>query len=143
MGAETAALLGDLELARSEAIRNGVPVVICSVADPAPTPATCSSSTNWQSGWIVFTDANGDGVHGATETILRQQQPFSGGASADTATASANLYAISFNRQGFPGLTAPAKFTIRDTPAHAALARCISISTVGYFHRDLGAGACP
>ena len=49
-------LLGDLQLARSEAIEQGRPVTICRSVDGA----TCAAANTWQSGWIVFMDANGN-----------------------------------------------------------------------------------
>lgn len=51
-------LLGDINLARSEAIKRGVRVAICSSADQA----TCAASTNWATGWIVFIDQNNNGT---------------------------------------------------------------------------------
>ncbi len=43
-------LLGDLQFARAEAIKEGRTVTVCVSNDGA----TCANSTTWQSGWIVF-----------------------------------------------------------------------------------------
>ncbi len=51
-------LVGALNLARSEAIKRGVRVTVCKSAGGA----TCTTSGNWEQGWIVFTDLNGDGA---------------------------------------------------------------------------------
>jgi type IV fimbrial biogenesis protein FimT len=57
-----------LNLARSEAVKRGRPVTVCRSTDGA----SCSGSgVNWETGWIVFTDANGDGVVDAGDGILR------------------------------------------------------------------------
>lgn len=46
----------DLNLARSRAISHNIQTVIC----PASDSDDCSGLSNWQQGWIVFTDLNGD-----------------------------------------------------------------------------------
>lgn len=43
-------LLGDLQFARAEAIKEGRTVTVCVSSDGA----NCANSTTWQSGWIVF-----------------------------------------------------------------------------------------
>jgi len=61
-------LVGALNLARSEAIKRGVRVTVCKSSDGA----TCTTSGNWEQGWIVFTDGNNDAAYNsATETLLR------------------------------------------------------------------------
>lgn len=47
---EINALLGDMQFARGEAIREGQAVSIC----PSNDGATCLVTTIWNSGWIVF-----------------------------------------------------------------------------------------
>ena len=44
-------MVGDLNLARTEAVKQGRTVTLCGSTDGA----TCNSA-NWESGWIVFTD---------------------------------------------------------------------------------------
>ena len=53
--------IGALNVARSEALKRSGSVSVCASTDQA----TCSGSTNWSTGWIVFTDLNGDGVKSA------------------------------------------------------------------------------
>src|SRR5580693_8818391 len=92
-------LLGDLQFARAEAIKEGRTVTVCVSVDGA----TCANSTTWQSGWIVFSDPTDVGVVDPGETILRWQKTFS---STDTFVASnilspVTLSAITFNREGY------------------------------------------
>jgi len=47
------AIVGDLNLARTEAVKGGRVITVCGSNDGA----TCNT-TNWESGWIVFTDIN-------------------------------------------------------------------------------------
>ena len=67
-------LLGDLLLTRSEAMKRHTRVVICKSADGQG----CSAVGGWQQGWIVFEDANGDGLRGAGEKLVRRQPARSG-----------------------------------------------------------------
>ena len=48
-------LVTALNLARSESVRQGIPVSMCSSIDGA----TCAGAGDWGSGWIVFTDNSG------------------------------------------------------------------------------------
>lgn len=61
-----------LNAARSEAVTRSMPVAVCASADQA----TCSDSTDWSSGWIVFTDATGEpGVFDGDDELLHADQP--------------------------------------------------------------------
>lgn len=65
-------LVTHLNAARSEAVTRGMPVAICASSDQA----TCSESTSWSSGWIVFTDDSGEaGVLDDDDELLRAAQP--------------------------------------------------------------------
>src|SRR5215472_3186299 len=67
VSSEVNGLLGDLMYARSEAIKEGQDVTLCASADGA----TCSGSTAWNAGWIVF--SNAANAAQPTGGILRQQ----------------------------------------------------------------------
>ena len=55
----TSALASDLGFARSEAIMRNVPVLVCA---KSPSSSNCTSTVNWQSGWLICVDANDDGA---------------------------------------------------------------------------------
>ena len=58
-------LYADLTLARGTAAAKGQRVTICQSSDSA----TCTGASTWQSGWIVFVDADGNGTfEGPTST---------------------------------------------------------------------------
>jgi type IV fimbrial biogenesis protein FimT len=58
-------IVGDLNLARSEAVKQGRTVTLCASNDGA----TCNTS-NWEAGWIVFTDLDRDNVVDAGIDVL-------------------------------------------------------------------------
>lgn len=63
-------LLYHLQLARSEAVRLSQRVSICPVT--LQDQEECSNSSDWNKGWIMFLDANGNGVfEPSTDTIVR------------------------------------------------------------------------
>lgn len=65
------ALLFDLYLARSEAIKRNARVVLCKSADGL----TCVSEGGWEQGAIVFHDVNNNGWRDPAESIIYQEQP--------------------------------------------------------------------
>jgi type IV fimbrial biogenesis protein FimT len=58
----------DLNLARSRAISHNIQTIVC----PSTTSNECSGSSDWQQGWIVFTDLNGDRQKQDGEPLLKQ-----------------------------------------------------------------------
>ena len=58
-------MVGDLNLARTEAVKRGRTVTLCGSTDDA----SCDT-TNWESGWLVFVDANGDRVVDAGDILI-------------------------------------------------------------------------
>jgi len=130
---EANALVGDLQYARSEAVKQGITVSICVSTDGA----TCSTTTtSWAAGHIVISNPTA-----AAGTVLRVQAAFSG---TDTAADITNGVAqISFNRDGFAGvpsttawngfasLPAPVYLTVHDAANTASLGSCVLISPVG------------
>jgi len=66
-------LVGDMRLARSEALRRSVPVTVCSLA--ANSTSACSvGGATWVNGWLVFMDLNGDGVVDAADEVISVKQ---------------------------------------------------------------------
>lgn len=62
------ALQTDLNLARGRAITHNTQTVIC----PTSGINECSGEPDWESGWIVFTDLNGDHQKQAGEPTIKQ-----------------------------------------------------------------------
>jgi type IV fimbrial biogenesis protein FimT len=117
-------LLGDLQYARGEAIKEGQTVSVC-VSNNA---TTCTGGSSWQNGWIVFSDVNGNGAVDAGDTVLRVQATFSG---SDSFAANNNVTLVTFNREGFAAVTNGTMVTLRTVPEVTSYTRCLSIGLVG------------
>ena len=126
IAAEVNGLVGDLQFARSEAIKEGLPVTVCVSTDGATCVAGLGN-TAWNTGWIVYSDLNNNGAPDAGE-VLRVTSGFPG---ADTFTTTATS-AVIFNREGFAtGLAGGAIFTLHATPTNTASTRCVSVTAMG------------
>jgi type IV fimbrial biogenesis protein FimT len=62
------ALQADLNQARGHAISHNIETVIC----PALSSDDCSGLSDWEHGWIIFADLNGDRRKQAGEPLLKQ-----------------------------------------------------------------------
>jgi len=71
IAAITNQLSSSFQYARSEAVTRGKTVTVCKSNDVSDSTPTCVSGANWQDGWVVFVDDNGDGDLDTGETPLR------------------------------------------------------------------------
>lgn len=146
LSAEVNGLLGDLQYARAEAVREGLRVTAC----VSNNRTACTGGGNWANGWIVFADTNGNQVVDAGEVVLRVQGAFTG-ATPDTFSASGNLTAVTFNREGFATTAAgfpDTQITLTDPTNNTVWTRCLWITPVGLLtagnHMNTPAGkTCP
>jgi type IV fimbrial biogenesis protein FimT len=103
-------LVGELAIARSEAIKRNTTVVLCRSANPTATTPTCSTgstgSKTWESGWLVFQDANGDKVYTTAggDTLLRVHEAITGGNTLRGSDTELGDY-LAFTRDGVTTLT--------------------------------------
>lgn len=79
-------LLSDLRYARHAAVDRNQRVVIC----PGKPASGCANSPQWEDGWIIFADPNGDRVRQSDEALLRES-PLLQGLSARTSQARQRL----------------------------------------------------
>jgi type IV fimbrial biogenesis protein FimT len=136
MAGEMNGLVGDLQFARAEAIKEGQTVTIC----VSTNGTSCTGTTAWTNGWIVFSDPNGNQTVDAGETVFRIQPTFT---STDTLTTT-TLTAISFNREGFAlSLGSAPLFTLHNTPSISSYSRCLLVSVIGQLTLQMsGTGSC-
>ena len=124
IAAEINGLLGDLQFARAEAIKEGRTVTVCVSSNGTG----CTGGTAWQNGWIVFSDPVNFGVVDAGETVLRAQKTFSG---TDTFVSN-GITSVTFNREGYAApIAAGTLLTLHDSSNTSAWTRCLSINLVG------------
>ncbi|VWX62444.1 Type IV fimbrial biogenesis protein FimT [Burkholderiales bacterium 8X] len=123
--------LNDLQFARSEAIKQGLPVYICPTADNA----VCSGANNWATGWLVYVDADSSGTLDSGEQITRIRSAWSDQdtfvANAPAAGATLPLQ-IGYSRDGLALLSgSSALLSLRTASANANAMRCIAIEPAG------------
>ena len=102
--AATNALATALTLARSEAVRRGQTATLCVSSDLS---SCAASSTDWEDGWLVWSDANGDGVLDSAEIVSAQE------ALPSNISVTATSGNIQFDGTGLLTST-PATFTLCD-----------------------------
>jgi len=129
---EINALLGDMQFARYEAVKEGEPVRICPAASASAT--TCSTTTSWSGGWMVLSNAL-SGSSG-TANVLRRQLPFSSFSSTDTLTTT--VTSVDFDREGYAmglagtgGLNGTVVFSLHDATSTTSYTRCLMLGVAG------------
>lgn len=130
-------LVGDLQFARSEAIKRGQPVTVCASSD-----GTTCDTTLWHSGWIVFSDPVASAAVPDPEAVLRVRRAWE---SSDTFVATPAVAAFTYGRDGFSmGLPAASvMLQLRATPPDNFSTRCVSINRVGrQTVKAAGVGGC-
>lgn len=127
-----------LNYARSEAIKRGLPVSMCS---SIPTGATsiCAGSTNWGTGWIVFADPNNNGTLDPGETLLRVWPALGGGNTLNTGLAA--VTSVTFDSGGF-ARGSVTTFRLCDSRGTGS-ARNIQLAGSGRAKVATGAASCP
>jgi type IV fimbrial biogenesis protein FimT len=126
MSAEINELMGDLQFARYEAIKEGLNVTACPAAS-ATMATACDATTGWSEGWIVLSNAN---------VVLRRHLSLSSinTSSVDTLTGSTGLTSIVYNREGFatfPGGATSPMFSLHDPHNLPGFTRCLMLTTAG------------
>lgn len=117
------ALRGDIQFARTEAIKEGGAVTICASDS---TYKNCSLSSNWATGWIVYSNS--------PNTPLRVRQALRG---SETLTTDTGLSQVTFNRVGFPSGAPDTTFSLHSANNDTRLTRCLEITAVGQLTSSL------
>lgn len=135
MSTEVNELLGDLQYARSEAVREGQAITVCAQATATSSPSCAGvGATAWQNGWVIFSDLNNDQTIDTGDPVLRVQSAFVGG---DTFVASGaganNLGAFTFNRSGFVNQMGASTVTVtlKDPTTTDVYTRCLYVTLAG------------
>ncbi|MEW5769539.1 MAG: GspH/FimT family pseudopilin [Pseudomonadota bacterium] len=125
--AQTNDLVLAFAYARSEAVKRGVRVTVCSRSSDT----ACAASTTWDGGWLVFVDNNGNGTcdscsGGGGDLVLQAHGGLDGG---NTLRANGAFDHATFNSNGFSSGFA-ATLTLCDSRG-ADEARAVILSNQG------------
>lgn len=137
---EIHSMVSTLQVARSEAIKRGLPVSVC----PSVNGTACLGAADWARGWIAFVDRNASGTVDAAAPADEVLHYRAGWSAADTFTTPAAATFLTYNRDGFAVLPGGAlTMTLNTSPVAAEATRCIAINMVGrQTIQRAGEGAC-
>lgn len=130
-------LVSSLNFARSESIKRGTLVSICSSSS-----GTDCAANSWADGWIVFVDNNGDatGAAGSVDVgdeVLRVYQGLGGNSLSFTASLQ------QYDPQGFGTNAAARTFLLCPEDGNSANAQSVEISITGRGRRIHEGLVCP
>lgn len=129
LATSTNEMIATISLARSEAIRSRRGAVLCATADGE----LCG--TDWNQGWMVWRDADGDGAPSASEVVRHVQASRGLNLTAGSGT-------IVFNNRGGPAAGAQI-FTLKpgECPASQKLVNTLTMNGSGQVKTEKS--ACP
>ena len=110
MASQINTLIGTVHFARAEAANRRSIVTLC-----ASTNAANCNTSNWENGWIIFTDNNNSGnavIDGADTLILAQEALEGGNTLRESGFNFAGSGRLQFNGVGFLYATSPASGTL-------------------------------
>jgi type IV fimbrial biogenesis protein FimT len=128
-------LVTALNYAKSEAIKRGVRVSVCSRA--SDTSCVAAGVTDWSNGWLVFVNPNSDAVIDPAELPALLVRPsLESGNTLNTA----GLQRVTYQNTGFSGNMDT--FRLCDTRG-TATGRSITVNRQGRVSTSTGTTACP
>ncbi len=133
IAAITNQLSSSFQYARSEAMTRGKTVTVCKSSDVTDSTPTCTGA-NWQDGWMVFVDNNGDGAFNTGDIPLRVGQATSTGVVITGGTNFANFVRFRPNGQSLGASTQRGTVSICIAPAQ----RKIIFNAIGRLSIETG-----
>ena len=124
-----------LLLARSEAVKRNQPSVLCKSVDGA----SCTTSGNWENGWLIYADADADNTLDAGEEIVQNYEALSNQVTLRSSNAS-QANRLTYRPDGT--ITTAGTFRVchgTDTQ----WGRSVVISVTGRARRDDTVSSCP
>ncbi len=118
--------VGALQMAKAESAARVVPATVCkkNVAGSG-----CLASGDWQQGWIVFTDLNGNASVDAGDTVVLNHEALGTGITFDGTAGVGN--AITYNPSGTTSITGTQVLIMCDARGYAESAMGILITITG------------
>lgn len=131
-------LSASMRLARSEALKRGMEVSVCSSTTTSSTP-TCSSTAAWVSGWVVFADYDGNGTLDGNDFVIKVQTPTKGVQSLTTTATR-----VTFARSGI-AVSGAASFKVvpQTDTSSKDYTRTVCVNMQGRVSMEKGDITCP
>jgi len=130
-------VLHALALARSEAVKRSAPITICKNNGASPPGCSNAANNTWESGWIIYADANGNGAYNAGEEILVEEATAAGYSVRTTN----NYQTVQFLANGTPNFSDT--FRVCRPDADTQKSRSVTINVIGRGSVTEGTTACP
>ena len=125
MSAHINELIASITLARSEAIKASNSVIVCSNTTAAPT--TCSGSTDWSQGWLVWVDRDSSGTANPNPG---EQIQVHGALKGPGSVMNSSIDRIIYNGTGFFAISTARRFEFCDQRG-ATFAAAVALDTIG------------
>jgi type IV fimbrial biogenesis protein FimT len=126
-------LVSSLNLARSEAVKRGVQISV---------KRKGSTNQNWDSGWDIFTDLDGDGTLDAADTLLKTYPALTNGFTLRTGTVGYQDFAA-YLPSGLSVNSSGDTFRLCASSGDIVNSRAIEINALGRPKTSDGTTACP
>lgn len=126
--------IGALNLARTEAIKRGVNVGVCK----SDNGSSCTGTGTWESGWIVYLDADNNGPWTASDSLIQVEDAVPPGITFTVVTGSDS---ITYDRQGIVPAASPNELAYLLCSSKIDKAREVSINSIGRV--SFAASSCP
>jgi len=136
---QTNAFTTSLATARSEAIKRGLQVTVCKSANGS----ACTTAGNWEQGWIVFEDNNGDGDVDAGDDLIRVNSALHTGYTLRVGGSFNNWIAYTRTGMGAGNGGTSDTFRMCTSAAITSKSRAVNISTTGRARLIANAASCP
>jgi len=123
-----------LRYARAQAVSQSTAVAVCGASDTTLTACqTAAGATNWNNGWIVFLDSNGNGTITSASTQILQVYPVGGAQPNITINSTTNPFATYgvFSSTGFPSSNKQVNLTAHPVGCTGNYGRTIYLAASG------------
>lgn len=121
-----------LLFARTEALKRGIPVVLCPSDNAETSAATCSNGgadVGWAAGWILYVDQNVNNAFDAGEVLVRVQGRLLNSASDGSVIPTTAREFIAFNATG--QVMTPVNFVVKGPSGTTDLDRAVCVAVGG------------
>jgi type IV fimbrial biogenesis protein FimT len=128
-------LFSAMVAARSEAVARNLSVVLCK----SPNGIFCATTNDWEQGWLIYVDADGDGTKDITDPITGSYSAIDADFTLRTGSAYTNK--LEFRADG--SVAEVGTFRLCGTDSDTAKGRSIILNITGRPRLTDGVSECP